>query len=70
MDLTIVDVTDIRGAALNDEATIIGQQGAKEIPVEAVAKLVGTISYEITCGISRRVPRVIVGERGPGAEGQ
>ncbi|MFL6213085.1 MAG: alanine racemase [Blastocatellia bacterium] len=70
MDLTIVDVTDIRGAALNDEATIIGQQGANEIPAEAVAKLAGTISYEITCGISRRVPRVIAGGRGPGVGGQ
>ncbi|HKP10544.1 MAG TPA: alanine racemase C-terminal domain-containing protein, partial [Blastocatellia bacterium] len=35
-------------------------QGANEIPAEEVAEQVGTISYEITCGISRRVPRVVV----------
>jgi alanine racemase len=60
MDLTIVDVTDIAGAALNDEATVIGRQGANEISAEEVAGLAGTISYEITCGISRRVPRIVV----------
>jgi alanine racemase len=60
MDLTLVDVTDIAGAALNDEATIIGAQGANEIPAEEVAAQAGTISYEITCGISSRVPRIVV----------
>jgi len=63
MDLTIVDVTDIPGAALNDEATLIGHQGANENPAEEVARLAGTISYEITCGISGRVPRRIVDGR-------
>ena len=63
MDLTLVDVTDIPGAVLNDEATIIGRQGANEIPAEELAARSGTISYEITCGISERVPRRIVGSR-------
>jgi alanine racemase len=65
MDLTIVDVTDISDAALNDEATLIGRQGANEIPAEEVAGLAGTISYEITCGISSRVPRVVVSGQWP-----
>ncbi|MEN3334731.1 MAG: Alr-MurF fusion protein [Blastocatellia bacterium] len=63
MDLTLVDVTDINGAALNDEATIIGHQGTREIPAEEIAARAGTISYEITCGISERVPRRIVSSR-------
>jgi alanine racemase len=67
MDLTLVDVTDITGAALNDEATLIGRQGSNEISAEEIAKRVGTISYEITCGISGRVPRIGVRGRGPGA---
>jgi alanine racemase len=63
MDLTLVDVTDIAGASLNDEATIIGKQGTREIPAEEIAADAGTISYEITCGISDRVPRRIAGRR-------
>lgn len=66
MDLTLIDVTDINGAALNDEVTIIGQQGTQEISAEEVAKQAGTISYEITCRLSERVPRIGVGGRGPG----
>jgi alanine racemase len=63
MDLTLVDVTDIAGASLNDEVTIIGRQGTSEIPAEEIAAHTGTISYEITCGISERVPRKIVVSR-------
>lgn len=60
MDLTLVDVTDIPEAALNDAVTLFGTDGALSVPVEDVAKTAGTISYEITCGISSRVPRVFV----------
>jgi alanine racemase len=60
MDLTLADVTDIRDAALGDEVTVIGQQGAHEISAEAVAAEAGTISYEITCRLSERVPRRVV----------
>ncbi len=57
MDLTLVDVTDVPGVALNDCVTLFGEDGELSIPVEDVAKTANTISYEITCGISRRVPR-------------
>lgn len=60
MDLTLVDVTAIADAALDDEVTVIGRQGAHEISAEELAARVGTISYEITCGISDRVPRRVV----------
>lgn len=63
MDLTLIDVTDIEGAALNDTVTVIGEQGGREISAEEVAALAGTISYEITCRLSERVPRKIVGSR-------
>lgn len=58
MDLTLVDVTDIKGASTNDEVAIIGSQGDNRITAEEVAAWLGTISYEVTCGISDRVPRV------------
>jgi alanine racemase len=38
-------------------ATLIGAQGSERILCEAVARRLGTINYEITCGISGRVPR-------------
>lgn len=61
MDLTLVDVTDIPDVKMNDEVVLIGKQGDAEIPVEEVAGWADTISYEILCGISARVPRVYLG---------
>jgi alanine racemase len=58
MDMCMVDVTDIPGVAEGDEAVIIGSQGDLEISVEELADMCGTISYEILCGISQRVPRL------------
>jgi len=58
MDLTLVDVTDITRATLGDEVIIIGRQGEREITAEDMAAQLDTISYEVTCGISDRVPRV------------
>lgn len=57
MDWIIVDVTDISEAKLGDIVTVIGGDGANMIHAEDIAQLTGTISYEITCGISKRVPR-------------
>jgi len=58
MDNITVDVgadTDVRGG---DEATLIGAQGSERITTEELARHLGTINYEVTCGISPRVPRV------------
>jgi alanine racemase len=58
MDLTLIDVSDVGAAAVNDEVVIIGRQGETQITAEEVAARIATISYEVTCGISDRVPRV------------
>jgi alanine racemase len=58
MDLTLIDVTDIADVSLNDQVTLLGKDGELVITAEDVAQLAGTISYEIACGISNRVPRV------------
>jgi alanine racemase len=58
MDLTLVDVTNIEGATVGDEVAVIGRLGPAEITAEEVAAQIGTISYEVTCGISGRVQRV------------
>jgi alanine racemase len=63
MDLTLIDVTDVPGVALDDQVTLLGRDGELSISAEDLAELAGTISYEITCGISARVPRKYL-ERG------
>jgi alanine racemase len=60
MDLTLLDVTDIPGVRVGDVVTLLGEDGALAVPAEDLARTAGTISYEITCGISHRVPRVYV----------
>ncbi len=57
MDLTLIDVTDVPGVSRDDQVTMLGREGALAISAEDLAELAGTISYEITCGISSRVPR-------------
>jgi alanine racemase len=57
MDWTIVDVTPIQDIKIGDPVTLIGIDGDAQIKAEDLAGLLDTISYEITCGISSRVPR-------------
>jgi len=58
MDMCMVDVTDVPDVATGDEVVLIGGQGEEDISADEVADLAGTISYEILCGISARVPRL------------
>ncbi len=58
MDQTMIDVGHIRGAKVGDEVVLIGKQGFDEIRTEKLARLAGTIAYEVVCSISNRVPRV------------
>lgn len=60
MDLTLIDVTNVAGVELYDEVTLLGHDhlGSDHlISAEELAKVAGTFSYEVTCGISDRVPR-------------
>ena len=60
MDLTLVDVTNVPGVRLNDRVTLIGRDGDLSITAEEIGETIGTISYEVTCGVSARVPRLYV----------
>ena len=60
MDLTIVDVTAIPQAAIGDEAVLIGSSGAEHVGADELARIAGTSVYEVLCGISDRVPRMVV----------
>lgn len=61
MDMTMVDATDLPECRVGDEAVLIGTQGSERIAVEDVAAQAQTNPYEILCGISARVPRIING---------
>jgi alanine racemase len=58
MDLTLIDVTDVPDVRLNDLVVLLGREGQISITAEEIAKTIGSLSYEITCGISSRVPRI------------
>lgn len=58
MDQFMVDVGDAPVAA-GDEVVLIGAQGGERIRAEDWAERLGTIGYEIVCGISGRIPRVV-----------
>ncbi len=60
MDMCMVDVTEVPAAALGDEVVLLGRQGGERIDADELAAKVGTISYEILCGVGRRVPRAYV----------
>lgn len=61
MDQCTVDLSDAGPAAEGDSVTVIGTQGSESIWADDVAQWAGTISYEILCGISPRVPRTYMG---------
>lgn len=58
MDLTLIDVTGVAGVELGDRVTLLGSDGKLNVTAEDLAKIAGTLSYEVTCGIGARVPRV------------
>ena len=60
MDQMMVDVTDIPGAREGDEAVLLGRQGDEQIDAEEMAAWLDTISYEVLCSPSKRVPRVYI----------
>ena len=57
MDWVILDVSNVGNVKLEDEVILIGKFDDLKISAEQLAQKTGTISYEITCGISRRVTR-------------
>lgn len=57
MDQTVLDLTDVPGAAYGDPVVAIGRQGDEWISAEEIAGHVGTNSYQVLCSIGPRVPR-------------
>lgn len=63
MDLIMIDVTDIPGVVEGDEVVLWGRQGEAEVSADELARKIGTISYELFCRVSGRVPRVYLSGR-------
>ncbi len=61
MDQVMIDLTDVQAAMVGDEVVLYGAQGSERIGLEEVARLAGTITYEITCQVGKRVPRRWIG---------
>lgn len=57
MDWTLLDVTDVVGVSAGDEVTLLGCDGDECVLAQQWADTIGTISYEVFCQISKRVPR-------------
>ncbi|MDR2088377.1 MAG: alanine racemase [Clostridiales Family XIII bacterium] len=62
MDQCMIDVTDIPGAALGDEAVVLGAQGGHRVSAEEIGEKAGVINYEVLCGFGQRLPKVYVGQ--------
>jgi len=61
MDYATIDVTSIPDVAVGDDVTVIGADGKRRITAEDLARTIGTIPYEITTRLGRRVARIPVG---------
>ena len=60
MNLSMVDLTDVPGARLEDEVVLLGSSGDERITAETMGEWAGTINYEIVARISPLLPRRVV----------
>ena len=65
MDQTIVDVSHIPEVKVGDVVTVFGSDGTETLSVDELCQISQTINYELTCGINKRVPRVILRDGQP-----
>jgi alanine racemase len=63
MDIAVADVTDVAGVEVGDPAVLLGRaSGGASISVAEYGAWAGLTEYEVTCGMSKRVPRTYVGD--------
>lgn len=58
MDQFMVDVTDIPDAKAYDEVVLLGKSGNEMLTADDMAQMIGTIGYEVVCGVGKRVQRI------------
>lgn len=57
MDQCMIDATNVHNISIGDEVVMFGQSG---VTIDDAARCMKTINYEVTCGISRRIPRIYI----------
>ena len=60
MDMTSVDITDVKNVKLGDEVVLIGKSGKSEISVDDMTYLADTINYEIVTRLNPLIKRIVV----------
>ena len=60
MDLTMIDITDVKGVRENDEVIILGKQGKESITAQELAYKTNTIPYEILTSFGNKSKRIYV----------
>jgi len=58
MDLTTIDASDCPQLQPGDAVTLLGCEGEVALDAQQMARLAGTISYDVLCGIRARVKRL------------
>jgi len=57
MDVTLLDVTDVPDVTMGDVATVYGTDGDNVYPANVIARSIGTVTSDLLCAVSQRVPR-------------
>jgi alanine racemase len=63
MDQMMIQLDEVPGARAGDEVVLIGQQGEARLTAEDVARIWGTVNYEVIVASNARVPRVYLHEK-------
>lgn len=58
MDMTVANISGLDGVRSGDVATLIGRDGDQEITIDDMARMTGTISWEVLTGLTPRLPRI------------
>ena len=60
MDVSMVDLTDVTDAQWGDVVTIYGKAGEQVNAANRIARSIGTVTSDLLCAVSHRVPRIYV----------
>ncbi|MFA6446924.1 MAG: alanine racemase [Patescibacteria group bacterium] len=60
MNMLMVDVTDVKGVKVQDEAVLLGSQKKEKITAEEMASKISTINYEVITRINPLIPRILI----------
>ncbi len=60
MDQCMFDMRNVQNISVGDSVVLFGSDRGRSIPVEEIAKIMGTINYEVVCLVGKRVPRIYI----------